>query len=195
MRDMAQPSEKYTLRYQLVAMARDAMTIITVVSTLTVGVLFLAKPYTQPFFDLPEKLAQLQLQFAKLQLDLAEIREPRLVEFEGHALVIGDASAVYAPGETIRLLYNVRRNASCVTELEVRFFNVLDGTQLVTHSERAVQAPVTEDFQPFLVRFVIPQGLPDGMWTYQPRVIPFECGVYGPYLAAMSEPFTVKAKV
>lgn len=190
MREMSQPPEKLTLRYQLGAIARDVLTIVAVIGLLTTGLGFITRPYTQPFLKLPTELAQLQLQLAKVQVDLSEVRDPRLVEFNGHAIVIND-DRIYVPGSSLRLLYNLRRNASCATELEVGFFNVTDGTRIISGTRRAVQAPVTEDFQPFLLRLRIPPDLPDGVWSYQPRIIPIDCGIYGSYLGALSEPFRV----
>jgi hypothetical protein len=191
MRDMEQTPQKMTLRYQLAAIGRDAITITTVVGLLLAGFGFLTRPYTQPFLDLPMQVSQLQLQLAQTQLELAEIREPHIVDFKGHGIIIGPREIF--SGQTIKILYNLRRNASCVTDLEVGYINVNDGTRLVTHTTRATQAPVTKDFAVFLLRHSV-QDLPPGTWSYQPRLIPVDCGVYGPYNGAMTEPFTVKER-
>lgn len=191
MRDVSEPAEKLTLRYQLVALARDMGVIVATVGTILALVGLAARPYTQPFLELPEKLGELQLQLAKTQLELAEIREPRIVDFIGHGIVLGHRDQRIHPGSSIRLLYNMRRNASCATDLEIGFINVSDGTRLVTHTQRAVQAPVTLDYAPFFLRLRVPPELPPGVWSYQPRMVPLDCGVYGPYLGAISEPFHV----
>lgn len=194
MRDVGQPPEKYTLRYQLVAMARDVGTIVGTLVVIGGIVSFLTKPYTQPYIELPKQLAELQIQLAKMQLELAEVREPRIVDFIGHAIVLGHRDKEIFPGSSIRLLYNLRRNASCATDLEIGFINVGDGSRIVTHTQRAVQAPVTEDYLPFILRLRVPLELPPGTWSYQPRLIPIDCGVYRPYLGAISEPFHVRKR-
>jgi hypothetical protein len=188
MRNDTQAPERSTLRDQLVAMARDVGTVVTTTVALGATVAFITRPYTQPYLDLPKQLAEMQIQLASLQIELSEVREPHIVDFDGPALVIGEQEIV--DGQTIKLLYNLRRNASCLTDVEVGYINVDDGTRIVTGTMRAVQAPVTEDYAPFLLRHRV-SGLPPGTWSYQPRLTPVECGVYGPYMGALSEPFTV----
>lgn len=182
MRDISQPPEKYTFRYQMMAIARDVVTISAVVSVLS-GILWtLTRPYLAPFLELPAQVAEINAR-------LAPISAPHLVEFEGHGIVLNGVEVVR--GEEIRILYNLRRNADCATEIEMSFINVDTGTLISTGTSRAVQAPVTEDFTYFILALTVPQTLPPGRYSYFPRLTPLNCGIYQAYSGAMSTPFTV----
>lgn len=189
MRDMNQTPEKMTLRYQLMAIARDVVTIATVVGILSGAFWFVARPYVTPYLELPADIAEFRTDLAKFQIQLAEVRVPRIVDFAGIGLIA--SSKEVRPGDRLLILYNLRRNAGCPTEIEVGFIDAENGTRIVTHTQRAVQAAVSAEFSPFLLRLTVPTNLPPGRYSYQPRMLPIDCGVYGPYLAALSEIFTV----
>ena len=128
---------KYTWRYQIVAMARDVLTICATISVLG-GILWVfVSPYLEPFIELPEKVAQINAR-------LAPLAQPHLVEFEGQGLIISDK--VVKRGGNIRILYHLRRNGDCETEVDLSFLNVDTGARISVGSTRAVQAPVTDDF-------------------------------------------------
>lgn len=184
-----------TFRYQAIAIARDVLTISAVLSVAGSVLWFAARPYLQPFLDLPEKVAQIQVQ-------LAPISEPKLVEFQGTALILnGDAHKkgqesgkrfpVFEAGDNMRLLFNLRRNADCATEIELTYIDVRNGSKIVTGTQRATQAPVSSDYTFFILQRRIPENLPPGIYTYYPRIIPLNCGVYRPYNGNMSDIFEV----
>ena len=171
-----------TFRYQAMAIARDVLTISAVVTMLSGIFWFIAKPYLQPWLELPERMAEISLRIAPLT-------RPQLIEFNGPAMLLnGDK---FEPGDTARLLYHLRRNADCATEIEVSWIDVETGAKVVTGTMRAVQAPVTEDFTSFILALRIPANLPDGRYSYFPRLTPLNCGIYRSYNAAMSEVFEV----
>lgn len=186
---------KLTLRYQAIAIARDVLTISAVLSV--VGSIFwvLASPYLKPFLELPEKVAQIQAQ-------LAPISDPKLVEFQGIAMILnrdahgwgheaGGGFPLFKRGQHLLLLYNLRRNADCATQIEVTFIDIRSGSKIVTGTLPAVQAPVTTDFTYFILQREIPANLPPGLYTYYPRIVPVNCGVYRPFNGNMSEIFEV----
>lgn len=179
---MSQPPEKYTIRYQLMAVARDVLTISAVVSVL--GGIFwtLTRPYLAPFLDLPQKVAEINAR-------LAPIAQPHLVEFKGIGLVINQNKMV--TGETLRILYNLKRNADCTTDVEQIFVNVDTGAKTLTSTIRATQAPVSNDFSSFILELPIPSNLPDGRYSYFPRLIPINCGIYQAYTGTMTEIFEI----
>lgn len=181
MRDL-DDDKKYSIRYQAVAVARDVMTISAVITLLSAIFWFVARPYLTPFLELPEKVAEINAR-------IAPFTSPHLVEFKGPAYVIGEKSI--ARGGNIRLMYNLRRNADCDTEILFSFVNVDTGTTITTGTGRSVQAPVTEDFSTFFLMLHIPENLPTGNYSYYPRLTPINCGVYRAYNGALSEPFEV----
>lgn len=173
---------KYTVRYQVVAMARDVLTISAVVTMLSTVFWFAAKPYMQPFLDLPE-------QVAKLSAAVSSLSNPRLVEYDGYGIILGPREL--RAGERATILYHLKRNADCATEVDVSFMNVNTGVKINTHTIPALRAPVSEDFSPFILSLEIPENLPPGEYVYTPRFNPIRCGIYRPYNFGISEPFTV----
>jgi len=184
MRDMEERG-KPTIRYQLMAVARDVLTISAVLSVIGTLFWFVSRPYIEPFLDLPTKVAEINAR-------LGPITQPHLVEFHGHGMIVSD-DEVYRPGGQIRILYNLRRNADCATELEYSFVNVDTGSIISTGTGRAVQAPVTEDYTYFLLSLTVPQNLGPGRYAYFPRITPLNCGIYRPYRGALTEIFRVGA--
>lgn len=190
MKQMEPPTKPYSLWHHLVAVGRDALTISAVVSLLATAFWFVAKPYLSPYLDTPKVLGELRKDIVALQIQLADTAQPRIVEFQGIGLVTGEDSV--RAGDRITILYNLRRNASCATEIEVAFIDVSNGTRIVTHIQRAVQAPVSDSFAPFLINLQIPAELPPGRYSYQPRISPIDCGVYKSYLGTMTSIFRVE---
>jgi len=185
-----------TIRYQMMAIARDVLTISAVLSVVGSIFWFMSRPYLTPFLELPEKVAQIQAQ-------LAPLSDPKIVEFNGNGKIAnlvprqrgedgGQGLPIFKPGEIMRVLYNLRRNADCATQVEVTFIDVKTGSKLTTGITTATQAPVTSDFTFFILNREIPNNLPDGIYSYYPRIIPLNCGIYRPYNGVMSDLFEVK---
>jgi hypothetical protein len=182
MRDMSETPEKMTLRYQMMAIARDVLTISAVISVMSAFFWTLARPYVEPFLDLPTKVAEINAR-------LAPISQPHLVEFKGNAILVNGSR--FSRGSEMVILYNLKRNASCETQVDLNFINVTTGAKLNAGTIRAVQAPVTDDFAPFILSLVVPPSLPNGRYSYMPRMMPQNCGIYQDYNAVMSEIFEV----
>jgi hypothetical protein len=181
-RDLSQEG-KITVRYQLMAMARDILTISAVLGVLGSGFWFVVKPYLDPFLELPTKVAEINAR-------LMPLARPHLVEFNGHAMIL--SSKTIPQGGSLRLLFHLRRNADCSTDVDHAFINVDTGARIAGETVRAVQAPVTEDFTSFILSIKVPIFLPAGRYTYFPRIVPINCGIYQPYNGAMSDVFEVK---
>lgn len=192
MRDMKESDTKLTLRYQAAAIARDVMTIAAVVGLLSSAFWVVARPYLVPYLELPQQIAEFRRDIAKMQLQLAEIRVPRIVDFDGLGQII-DGEDV-RPGGTITVLFSLRRNASCATDIDVYFFDVNKGSKFFSHTMRSVQAPVSNEYDLYLYRIRVPGDTPPGQYIYYPRINPVECGVYGPYNGAATTPFTVRER-
>lgn len=181
MQDLDQTG-KTTWRYQLMAIARDTLTVSAVVSLLATVAWFFVRPYALPFLTLPEKVAEINAR-------LAPLSSPELVEFRGSGLLVNGSK--FTHDGTVRIMYNLRRNADCATEVEYSFVNANTGSKVTTGTGRAVQAPVTEGFTYFILNLPIPDSLLPGKYSYFPRITPMNCGIYKTYNGAMSEIFEV----
>jgi len=183
MTDPKKITEMPGMRHHLAAVGRDVLTISATVSLLGTLVWFAAAPHLMPWLLIPEQLAAFEDK-------LNGLARPRLVEFQGTALLVDKGP--FKPGDDVRFVYNLRRNADCTTDIQVSWYSVRTGVRITTAVVRAVQAPVTTDFAPFILTRKIPENLPDGLWVYYPLVVPVDCGVYRPYNGNMSEVFEIK---
>ena len=192
---------KKTVWFHLVSGARDIIVVITVLSILLGFVGFAFRPYWEPFAELPAKVAEIEAKSAErerlflerlgeLQATLNKTIEPQIVEFEGKPQLVN--GPIYRPGETIRLLYFLRRNATCITDVEINFYDVDRNVFINFGVREAVRAPVTRKYIPFPVDVVIPQNIRPGRYVYAPDITPIDCGVYGTMSVIPSQIFTIE---
>lgn len=176
--------------HHLVAGARDILVISAVLTLMSGIAVTMTRPFWEPFASIPENIKELQINQAELKSVVAQGLRPQIVEFEGHAQIIG--KKVVKPGDTVTFLYFLRRNASCATQVERKFFDVDRGITVTTATVMANQAPVTDEFLLFRVDVKIPNTLPDGRYSYSPTLNPLECGVYDRMTVVPSEIFEVR---
>ena len=186
------PDGQKNLRHHVVAAARDILVVLSVISVLGGAVAYATRPFWQPFADLPEGVALLQLSIAKVQASLTENVEPRIVDFQGIGLVVTEGPV--RAGATIQVFYSLRRNASCETDITPSFFNVDRGITFQAPFFPSVPAPVTEQYQPFSVPIQLPIWLEPGRYVYYPLMTPKDCGVYKQIRVTPSQIFTVSAE-
>lgn len=163
-------------RHHVVAGARDIVVISTVVTLIFGLFAALTKPYWEPFARLPENMVLLQTELAEARSLLEGSIEPRIVDFQGRGIVVS-VSPITAGG-TVQILYSLRRNATCATEVTPIFYNVDRGISIQGEVVPAIRAPVTATFQPFSVPIQIPEWLTAGRYIYYPEITPLDCGVY-----------------
>lgn len=126
------------------------------------------------FVALPDRVTGIEQDMAEMRKDLAILsgREPTrpVVEFRDGAIVI--PSEVRA-GSVVTVVYNLRRNDSCSTQVERRFWNVSEGAYdaRFTMTTPAIRANRAEDFGPFKFKLSVPD-LPPGEWAYHPALHP-----------------------
>jgi hypothetical protein len=173
-----------TLRYHVVAGARDILVVSGVISILASALYFTLRPYIEPFANLPTELASVQLELAETRRDLSTInaslrsvQEYNVVEFDGPGIV--QTGTPKLAGQVINILYYLRRNANCSTRLEPRFYNVETNTYIVDAPRFAIRAPTTEEFTLFTVPVPLPEDIPPGRYVYAPLIEALDCGVYG----------------
>jgi len=102
-----------------------------------------------------------------LAKDLTPAPLPPVLEFTGTPVVtdVSDGKATIA--------YQMRRNESCVTSIQVRWYNLdKNGYDAAYRPDpfNTVPAPVTDTLQPFSIRVVIPDE--PGKWAYDPLITP-----------------------
>lgn len=191
MSDTGTPS----LRHHVIAALRDFLVIAAFFSVLSAIAVGLTRPYWQPIQDswerFSETLIQVQEQLAELRALVDTRLEPRLLEFHGNGIIVGN-QVVPAGGE-ITVFYSLRRNAACDTEIERNFYNIERGTTVPTGSFRATKAPVTRQFVAFKIDIRIPEDLAPGMYLYRPTARPLNCGIYSEMVLPPAGPFQVTA--
>lgn len=184
-------SSRKRLANQLRQIARDVLTISSVVSIFFAIVWTFTKPYLIPFLQLPTQVGHLQSDVAQLRTKISDSIDPRLLDFLGHGIVVGNNRS-FKPGESFTVAYLLRRNASCEADIRVTFINLDTGTPISNSPFRAIKAPVTDDYFFFKVPIRIPPEMEEGNYVYKPIIVPIECGVYKEFTTPMSDPFMVK---
>lgn len=154
------------------------------VITLTGSVFVWTLPRLFPeWAAIPDRIAAVE---ASMQT-LASAR-PAVVVFSGAGIV---SAPTVAAGESLTVVYVLRRTIACETTVNMRFWDHDTNTVIAGPSMPAVRSPVSPDFGPFAVRVKIPDELPPGHYSYLPEIVPLNCGVYGAITPPMSETFEV----
>lgn len=101
---------------------------------------------------------------------------------------------VAAPGETVFVSYLMRRTINCSTDVRVQFY---DHARTILASEHsytveAVRSRISTEFDVVTVPVRIPPTLPEGVYSYAPRLTYKNCGIYKPEQVAFSTTFTVR---
>lgn len=177
------------IRHHLAAIGRDILVLGALLSMLGGFIIAVSRPYWEPFAKMPENVALIQRQIVEMQTAIADAITPRIVEFD-KALAINET---VVRGETLRVLYFLKRNASCATDVEPIFLNVDLNIPYYATVFPAQRAPVTDEFIGFIVTVPIPDDIPPGRYVYMPRINPIECGVYQPLRVMPTTIFRVEA--
>lgn len=167
---------------RIVSKSKDAIVLITLVSMIFSAIIMITRPYWEPFQSLPEKVDLLLAQNAG--------KAPRILDFQGNALVLNEGSTLEA-NDDLEVIYSLRRNIPCDTIVYPEFHNVDTGFVKVGPSLSAQKAPVTRDFNPFRLSVQLPDDIQPGRYIYYPRVSPQDCGVYEEMRVTPSQVFTV----
>lgn len=179
----------------LVGLARDVTVISAVIFAIFMGIYNFTRPYWEPFSTLPERISDLAEEVStngdnieSLSIRLSDSLDPRIINFETRAEVLEDQ---VRPGDTISVLYFMRRNASCQTILEPVFYNINTNTPYPGTLRYTQRAPVTSTYILFPVAVSIPDNLPDGEYVYSPYIEPEDCGIYRRLRVPPTESFMV----
>lgn len=150
-------------------------------------------------FELPRAFDEQAKQINSIREDVTNLTaafnssRPEVIALEG---VCMSSKPVVRQGETQVIVYTLRRNISCDTDIVVRFWsysrNILDSVN--TYTVPATKAPVTSSMIYFPVTVRIPEHLPPDEYSYAPLVKPKDCGIYTDQTLPLSEKFTVIPK-
>lgn len=142
--------------------------------------------------ELPAKVVRVERQLDEVLGQIGDAR-PSVMDFRGGAIV---AEQHVQQGDSITVVYVMRRTIDCQTTIRVRFFDHRRNTILSQHSNEVAgnQPPVSSNYSAFHVPVLIPTGLPPGAYSYFPEIIPIDCGIYGVQVPPISEAFTVLPK-
>lgn len=174
-------------RHHLTAAARDIAVLGSVTAGIATGVMYLSRPYWEPFAQLPNDVAAVQEQVVSIQTRLMDGLAPEIVTFAAAFPVRSEVRQ----GGTLPILFFLKRNASCQTEIRPTFYDVNSNYGVSGEPFLAQRAPVTDQKILFQVRVRIPDDLPPGRYVYNAELNPIDCGVYGPMRALPSDPFVV----
>lgn len=173
----------------LVAIGRDVLVVVAVITMFASIIMAITRPYWLPFATLPVSMVDVQRQLSVLQTSINTRLRPRLLEFQGMGLIVGPKRI--KAGDQITVLYHLRRDATCDADVDRTFYDVDRGTSIITDTFMAIKAPVTEDFIPFKLDIFVPPSVKPGRYAYRPTITPIDCGVYGEMVAPPSEIFEV----
>jgi len=179
-----------SVRHHVTAAARDIAVLGSVMGAFAAIMIAFTRPYWEPFAQLPADVARIQEQIVGIQARLSDGLSPKIVSFHSALPVIEKVKQ----GETLPILFFLRRNASCQTEVQPSFYNIDRNYRTSGEPYLAQRAPVTEQSILFQVRVPIPEDLPPARYVYTAELVPIDCGVYGPMQAMPSQPFDVVAK-
>ena len=180
---------KKSMWHHIVAAGRDILVVSAVLTLMSGIAVTITKPFWKPFADVPAKLQELRLTQQELKATLSKAIRPEIVEFRGKSQIVGNKKV--RAGGTMTILYFLRRNASCKTQVERRFYDVDRGVHISGPTLEAQQAPVTENFIPFKLDIDIPIFLRPGKYIYTPTLLPIDCGIYTRMTVLPSEIFEV----
>lgn len=154
---------------------------------------FAARPTLEPYINLPANQQLILSEQASLKSLINEVSRPTVLDFQGPAYIV-DKKDFYRPGETVQLMYFLRRNVTCRTQLDLDFLEVNRNIVYSAGQTIARQAPVTDGYISFPVDILIPPSIPDGVYSYWPTARALECGRYSTssQRVAPSEVFEVR---
>lgn len=154
---------------------------------------FAARPAVEPYLSVPQTQQLILSEQQSLKNLIDEVARPLILEFQGEGVILS-AQRVYSPGDTVPIMYFLRRNATCQTRLELDFLEV--DRNIIHNSGQTIarQAPVTSNFIPFPIDIVIPDNMPDGRYVYWPKANAIDCGRYSNHAVRVtpSEIFEVR---
>lgn len=121
----------------------------------------------------------------------ASIGGAAYIEFNGRGNI--PIKQDYQPGQSVTIMYNLRRNLPCRTTVQVRFMNgrTMQVDSSLTYEIPATQARVLPDFSNFPVQVRLPGDIPPGEWAYAPLLLPEDCNNQRPIEPPVSDFFTV----
>lgn len=181
---------KLSMKDRVVGWSKDLLTIIAALSILFSMAAVMFRPWIQPFMDLPQSLNQLSSSLAVLQSRVDGYGSPQLLNVQGIGQIIGNRN-LPTEGGVLTVGYFLRRNASCETDIRIRFVDIERNQTIVTLTRPTNRAPVTASFIFFKVDIVVPEGFRPSVYAYHPEILPVDCGVYKPFSIAPSQYFTV----
>jgi hypothetical protein len=164
-------------RLGLVGFIKYLAALITSVTIIGYGVVWLSTPAIQDLFEAREKpiLIQLELLNAKLTTLSAQFNtlpQPPIVEFNGRGSVA--RSGPFRRGGSVPIVYSLRRNATCPTSVEIHFIEQRGGTIATEYTSRVTgtQASVIPFFQNFTINVRLPRDMRPGIYAYEPILMP-----------------------
>lgn len=178
--------------------AKGAAALVAAIGVVWAALWWALQPRVDEYFD--TKLAQFRLELVDISTKLTRIEQalpsPKpFVEFVGNAT---HEQGVYHAGETIELLYLLRRNLACPTTVNAQFWSYESNTVAseLSYQFQATQAATSIDFGLFAVRIRVPEGMKPGVYSYAPLLIPSTeaCPLQSTIQVPPSLPFIVEAK-
>lgn len=160
------------------------ISVIALCSVVFTGAAFLASPWTKPYLDIPQKIES-------LENSIYIQSNPQLINFNGRGIVVGVEP--FKAGERINFIYSLKRVASCETLVELRLFDVGNGTYISMGTINSTKAPITTNFINFKIPLTLPKNLPDGEYTYHPVIKPVNCGIYKEFTPPHTDSFFVRS--
>lgn len=180
----------------LVDFGKQFLVISAVLGVLSTAAVNITRPFWEPFASIPEEITQIKLE---LQNNLDDIRQisdrisnsltPQVVEFDGPGVIVNEGLVVR--GGDLTLVYFLKRNVDCRTEVEGIFYNVDTGIPYPGVPSQARRAPITNIFILFPVTVDVPDDIPPGRYIFSPFLNPEDCGIYGRIRVPLSEIFEV----
>jgi len=180
-------TQQTTILHHLTAAARDIAVLGSVMGVIFGGMAYLTRPYWEPFAEMPRQVALIQRQIVEMQTEISGKLKPQIVSFRKATVT----TETVTPGGRLALLYFLKRNAACETEVSVVFYNVDTNVREYGAVISAQRAPVTADYIPFPVTVPIPENMPPGRYVYVPTISPVDCGVYEDQRVMHSDIFRV----
>jgi hypothetical protein len=179
--------------HSIVSAVKDVLYLGGVLGSIFLFFAWAFKPYWEPIALLPEEFLALRKDIVIIQERLSSDLTPKAVDFSGTPIVT-DISESY-PGGYIEIVYFLRKNVSCETELEIFFYDIFNNRDEYFGVTGSIKAPVTEEFVLFNLKIDLPENIKPGKYTYSPFIKPIECGIYDSlYRVNPTEVFEVKEK-
>jgi hypothetical protein len=148
------------------------------------GSMTVARPYIDAWFQgefleasepILVAIRKLQESNDRLASQIALVDPRELLEFNGAPILLRES---VRRGETIPVLYSLRRTEDCPTTIIVQFVSgeLQRVDTALTYSIEATRSRVSRDFGNFVVDVRIPAGTQPGRYSYQPVAVPENCG-------------------